>query len=211
MQATLHISLGPSPICASAVSAPSYTRAMSEAVATLTFDGWLLDERGRNRRTEFVGGRAYLMAGGTERHDLLAGLLYEAIAPVARAQGCRPFFGNRVLRTVGGSAYYPDFMVVCRPAEDRLYEVDPTLVIEVLSPSTADTDRREKAVAFAQGDALTTLLLADPLFPRIESARMVEGRIVGWETFGPGDTIDTGYGVLSLDDLYAELEAVATT
>jgi len=184
---------------------------MSEAVANITFTDWAEDEQRRERRTEFVGGRAYLMAGGTERHDLAAGLLYETLAPTARAQGCRPFFGNRIVRTATGSGYYPDVMVVCRPAGDTLFETDPALVIEVLFPSTADTDRREKAIAFASGNALRMLLLLDPLTPRIESARIVSGRIAGWDVFGPGDTIDTGFGVIRIDELYAQLDSTATT
>ncbi len=184
---------------------------MPEAVANLTFDAWVEEEQDRDRRTEFVGGRAYLMVGGTERHDLAAGLLYEAVAPTARAQGCRPFFGNRIVRTATGSGYYPDVMVVCRPAQDRLFEAEPALVIEVLSPSTADTDRREKAVAFAAGSALQMLLLVDPLTPRIESARIMGGRIAGWDVFGPGDTIATGFGVIRIDELYAQLDSTATT
>ena len=74
--------------------------------------------------------------------------MYEALAPGARARGCRPFISNRLVR-LGDTAYYPDSFFVCGPAAARLSEADLTVVVEVLSPSTGDTDRREKAVAYA--------------------------------------------------------------
>ena len=45
---------------------------------------------------------------------------------------------------------------MCGPAANRLYEADASLVVEVLSPSTQDTDRREKAAAYATLPGLRT-------------------------------------------------------
>ena len=184
---------------------------MSEAVAHLTFDEWLVTEQHSSRRHEFVGHRAYLMAGGTERHDLAPGLLYEALAPGARAAGCRPFTNNRIVRTPSDSAYYPDVMVACGKAPHRLFETSPVLIVEVLSPSTADTDRREKATAYASTNSLEVLLLVDPDVRRIEAARIVGGRVAAWDTYGPGDLFQTRYGDIDLDSFYDDLEATATT
>ncbi len=66
------------------------------------------------------------MSGGTERHDLIAGLIYEALVAAARAKGCRTFMGNRLLRTRDDSAYYADVMVVSGEAPHVQYETDPT-------------------------------------------------------------------------------------
>jgi len=65
-----------------------------------------------------VGGRVYAMAGGSERHDLTAGLIHEAMAPGARHAGCRPFTSHPLVR-IGSAGYYPDVVVVCGPASDR--------------------------------------------------------------------------------------------
>ncbi len=129
-------------------------RAMTEAIAVVSFDGFLAREQRSERRHELVGGRVYAMSGGSERHDLAAGLVYELLASGARASGCRPFTSNRLVRTRSGNAYYPDVMVVCGQAPHRLYETDPALIVEVLPPSTADVDRREKAVAYAEAMSL---------------------------------------------------------
>jgi Uma2 family endonuclease len=153
----------------------------------------------------------YALAGGSERHDLVAGLLYEMLAPGARARGCRPFTSNRLVLTQCGNGYYPDVMVVCSPAPDRHYETDPTLIIEVLSPSTQGNDRREKAMAYAESSALRLLLLVDPDVRRVEVARPASGRVRDWQAYGPGDVIATPYGDIDIDACYDAIDRSATT
>src|SRR4051794_19648930 len=150
------------------------------------------------------------MAGGSERHDLAAGLLYEALAGGARRAGCRPFMANRLVRTRTGAGYYPDVMVVCGPAANRLYEQDPTLIIEVLSPSTAEVDRREKAAAYAASPTLHHSLLVAPDRRSIEVASARDGRLT-WEAVGPGGIVSTAFGVLDIDAIHDQLDATATT
>lgn len=183
---------------------------MSEAIAVLSFEEFCELEGRNDRRQELVGGRVYAMSGGTERHDLAAGLFYEAVAAGARNAGCRPFTANRLVRMHSSAGYYPDVMVVCGTAAHRLYEEDPTLVAEVLSPSTTDTDRREKALAFAACPSLRQYILIDPDRRRIEVA--VPGHAgMAWQSYGPGDVVTTPYVALDVDSFYDALEASATT
>jgi Uma2 family endonuclease len=189
----------------------AYHRRVSEAIAFISFDSFVEEEQSSERRHELVGGRIYAMAGGSERHDLAAGLLYELLAPGARSAGCRPFTSNRLVRTRGGNAYYPDVMVVGGPAAHRLYEADPAVLIEVLSPSTADQDRREKPVAYAESVSLALLALVDPDVRRIEVARPVDGAIRSWTVYGPGDVISSPFGDIDVDALYDTIDQTATT
>ncbi len=96
-------------------------------------------------------------------------------------------------------------------ARHRLYETDPTLVVEVLSPSTADVDRREKAVAFAEATSLHLFVLVDPDARRIELARPSSGAIDTWEVCGSGDVLVTGFGDLDVDALYDVIDRTATS
>ncbi|MDQ6910051.1 MAG: Uma2 family endonuclease, partial [Actinomycetota bacterium] len=98
---------------------------MTEAIAVTPYEAFLDSEQRSERRHELVGGRVYVMSGGSERHDLAAGLLYELLAAGARARGCRPFTSNRLVRTRSGNGYYPDVMIACGQAPHRLYETDP--------------------------------------------------------------------------------------
>lgn len=107
--------------------------------------------------------------------------------------------------------YYPDVMVVCGQAPHRLYETDPALIVEVLSPSTADVDRREKAVAYAEATSLRLLVLVDPDTRRMELARPVSGAIDVWEVRGPGEVLATEFGDIDVDTLYDSIDRTATT
>ncbi len=183
---------------------------MTEAIVTLSFDQYLTIEQ-RGERHELVGGRLYAMSGGTERHDLMAGAIRRRLEPAAIGAGCRPFDGNRLLRTPSGSGYYPDLMVVCGPAADVLFETDATLIVEVLSPSTQAQDRREKLDAYWRLPSLEAYLLAEPVVRRFEVARPGSGTAPAWQAYGEGGVIDTRYGVLNLDEIYAEVDSLATT
>lgn len=188
-----------------------YVGGMSEAIAFCSLEEFVVGEQHAQQRHEFVAGRVYARSGGSERHDLLAGAVYELVAPGARAGGCRPFMSNRLLRTPSGNAYYPDVLVSCGRAGDRLYETDVNLVVEVLSPSTAGTDHREKSVAYAQTPSLDMLLLVSANTCRIEVARPTDGRITEWTAYGLGQVVLTPFGDIVIDDLYDLVDRTATT
>ena len=116
---------------------------------------------------------------------------------------------NRLIRTKAGSGYHPDVMVVCGPAVHRLYEMNPTLVVEVLSRSTEDVDRREKAQAYGTSTSLRQYVLIDPDHRRIEIATPSADSLA-WTVLGPGDVLDTGYCVIELDVSYDQLDLSAT-
>jgi Uma2 family endonuclease len=105
-----------------------------------------------------------------------------------------------------GDHYYPDVMVACGKAANQLFEERPALIVEVLSPTTATEDRKGKLRAYASCDSLLRYILVDPVFRRFES--FTDGR---WESFGPGDVMETGYGPVAIDEFYDDLEAEATT
>jgi Uma2 family endonuclease len=124
--------------------------------------------------------------------------------PGARAKGCRTF-ANRQRRVPSGDHYYPDVMIACGKAAHQLYEEQPTLLVEVLSPSTAGEDRKGKLRAYTSCQSLQRYLLVDPVFRRVEL--YTQDR---WQSFGPGEVVDTGYGPIAIDEFYEDLDAEAT-
>jgi Uma2 family endonuclease len=184
---------------------------MTEAIANTSFEDFLAAETKSPDRHELVGGRVYVMAGGTERHDLAAQALWETLVAGARTNGCRAFIGNRLLKTPSMATYHPDVMVVCGRAADEHYETNPTLIVEVLSPSTESIDRREKAENYARIESLHTFALMHPMFRRIEVARRDDAGQWRWNAFGPGDVWCTAYGDVDVDAIYDSIDADATT
>ena len=182
-----------------------------QAITALTFAEFLAWEERQPERHEYVGGRAYVMSGGTERHSLMAGHLAALLTPAARAQGCRTFRADRRLRVQSGDVYYPDVMVVCGKAADVQYEADATLVIEVLSPSTRAQDRREKLRQYGSLPSIIAYLVVEPDVRRVEVAHWDAAGEIIWTTLAPGDQLTTPYGVWDLDAIHDQVDADATT
>ena len=184
---------------------------MSEAVQMLGWGDFLSLEAG-GQRHEIVGGRAFAMAGCSERHDMLAGLLALELASATRRGPCRTFTQNRLVRTPRGNGYYPDVMLCCGTAAHRLYETDADVIIEVLSDSTESVDRREKAEAYVALPSLSSYFLVDPRVRRVELGRRDPEGTWRWEVVAAGGVIDLGgHGLVDCNALYDELDRKATT
>ena len=89
---------------------------------------------------------------------------------------------------------------------ERLYEERATLIVEVLSPSTVAEDRRGKFRAYLTCRSLERYILVDPVFRRFEVYRNEQ-----WQSCGPGGVVETGYGVIVIDEFYDELDQDAAT
>lgn len=181
----------------------------AERLQSRSFAEFLAGEQLSQVRHEWVGGRTYAMAGGSERHSLAIQQVFLAVHGGARAAGCRAHICDRLLHTAS-AAYYPDVFVTCGLAADTYHDADATLVVEVLSPSTMEHDRREKAIAYAGLPSLRHYLLVDPIYVRMELATRV-GDILTWGAYGSGSVVFLDYGQLVLDDFYGALDAQATT
>jgi Uma2 family endonuclease len=134
---------------------------------------------------EYVNGEMFAMTGATLRHNVIAGNVFVALRSHLRDTPCRAFINDvRVRVEKTHSYYYPDLLVACaRGAQtidlDVVTVEDPVLVIEVLSPSTEATDRREKLLAYRTLASLSEYVLISQDEARVEIHRR-RGDI-GWE------------------------------
>ncbi len=66
------------------------------------------------------------------------------------------------LRTEDNVFYYPDVMAVCnKPEPDPFFETEPCILVEVLLPSTKNTDLREKLTAYKSLPSVQTYLIVE--------------------------------------------------
>jgi Uma2 family endonuclease len=134
---------------------------------------------------EYVYGEMFAMTGGTLRHNTITLNVAAALRSHLRDTPCRAFINDvwvRVEKT--HSYYYPDLLVSCaRGAQtmdlNGVTVEDPVLVIEVLSPTTEATDRREKLLAYRTIPSLSEYVLVSQDIARVEIHRR-RGDI-GWE------------------------------
>ncbi|WP_412062823.1 Uma2 family endonuclease [Rubrivirga sp. IMCC45206] len=121
------------------------------------------------------------MAGASPSHNQvtlnLAMLLNARLGP----RGCRGGAGDQRVRTDAGRYGYPDLVFVCGEPEytDDVPPVllNPTLLIEVASPSTAGRDRGRKLTAYTRIESLAEYWMVEP--DRAEVTRVVR-RADGW-------------------------------
>ena len=98
-------------------------------------------------RLEFIDGLVYAMAGGTPEHNRIVMRLTLQVGNQLTAP-CEAYGPDQKIRAPG-AGYFPDLSVVCGEPhlaeDDRNAFTNPSLVFEVLSPSTAATDQTTKA------------------------------------------------------------------
>jgi Uma2 family endonuclease len=114
-----------------------------------------LVRRDNPRQPQQVAGPAtivHAMTGPTLAHARITGKILVAFTTHLRGSPCEPFATGAKLRIRSETdeiVYYPDLVVACNRDEwGTNYVCNPKLVIETLSPSTENIDRREKAMTY---------------------------------------------------------------
>ena len=143
------------------------------------FDYLALDNTSQERH-EYVGGRIYAMTGGTMRHNRVALNIARMLSNLLDGSPCQVFINDMKLHVQAtDSVYYPDVFVYCgsSTANDEKVAQDAALVVEVLSDSTAEIDRREKLVAYQKLPGLRAYWIVSQAEQRVEvHSRDADGR-----------------------------------
>lgn len=121
-----------------------------QPIPRITFDDWLQGERAAiERRSEYVAGEVFAMAGGSEEHNLIVTNVVGELRAQLNRQPCRVYSSDMKVRiTAAEVGAYADVMVICgeRAFHDDRRDVvtNPQLIVEVLSASTEAYDRGQK-------------------------------------------------------------------
>jgi Uma2 family endonuclease len=127
----------------------------------ITVDEYLAFEMANSVRHEYVDGEIYAMSGASRRHSRISMNIAARAWQSARGGPCRVHCSEFKAR-IGRIYYYPDVMVACGPEpSDQYVENEPCVVVEVLSPSTESTDRREKLMVYRRVASLRAYLIVD--------------------------------------------------
>ena len=130
-------------------------------------------------KLEFHNGEIFAMAGGTVLHARLGTNVIAMLDAALRERPCRAF--NSELRiAVGEDACFPDASVVCgQPVlapHDRNAVTNPSVLVEVLSPSTKMYDRGDKFALYRRIATLGDYLLVHTERNQVEHfARNADG------------------------------------
>lgn len=112
-------------------------------------DDYLAGERDAEVRHEYVQGQVYAMAGASDRHNRIALNMASRFNDHLANDPCETFMADMKVKVAEDLYYYPDVVVTCDPpGGDPYFRTQPRLIVEVISPSTARTDRHEKLIAY---------------------------------------------------------------
>jgi len=119
-----------------------------ESLSRISVDDYLAFEQTSKIRHELVGGYLYAMTGAGDQHEEIAANLLTILHGHLKGSGCRVYGSNLKIRA-GDDFLYPDLFVRCATERGApFFKTDPTLLIEVLSPSTQEYDRSDKRLAY---------------------------------------------------------------
>jgi len=174
----------------------------------MSLENYLAFEEKSPIKHEFVAGEVHAMTGATTRHNLIEQNLVAKFRPLARAKGCRVFVEAVKLKAAVDRIYYPDVIVACGPAAEVELIVEAALiVVEVTSPGTRATDRREKLDAYQRMPALQAYLIVEQRWRKVIAyQRDAAGEWLKSDFEGQGEIELAPLGTqLTLDEIYDDV------
>ncbi len=135
-------------------------------------------------KSQYVAGEIDAMAGTEPRHDIIANNLGGMFYVRFRGRNCTYHSSDVKVRVKAGDLWtYPDLSVLCgQPKYDTSARpsslLNPEVIFEVLSPSTASFDRGEKFERYKRIESLTDYVLVASENMRVEHYVRQEGG--GW-------------------------------
>lgn len=134
------------------------------AIERMTLDAFLSWDGEPDVRYQLFDGMPQAMAPANILHQAMASRLNAAIATaLAKRPGCSVIGEVGVTSALRNNSFYiADIAVTCRPLQSVQMIPDPILIVEVLSPSTEETDRKVKLGDYRAIPSIEEILLIDP-------------------------------------------------
>ncbi len=168
-------------------------------------------EKNSEERHEYYNGEIFAMAGATLNHNRLVQNVLFILRAFAKKNGCGVFNENVKLEALRDIYYpYPDVMFTCDPNDlkENLFIRRPSIIVEVLSESTARYDRDFKLRQYKAIRSLQYYLLVSQYEVRVELFSRLNDFQWQYEDFvEPSQTINLEKLEikLSLADIYEDI------
>ena len=186
-----------------------------------TLEQYLDYEREAEERSEFIDGEIYAMAGESGAHGDISMNLATLFGVQLRGTNCRGRIKDTKVRSGAlkehfgrGMISYPDLVVICGEPKyhDKHQDIvlNPTVIIEVLSDSTAEFDRGVKFMRYRNfNPTLSDYILVWQDEPHVEHyIRQTSGDwlLREYDGLDKNFRIDSVNCSLSMADVYDRIE-----
>lgn len=180
----------------------------------LTPEEYLEIERKADFKSEYIDGVMYAMAGGSEAHNLIVGNIVTALNIQLRDAPCKVYPSDMKVRVSGARKFhYPDVSVVCGEIlfadEKKDVALNPVVVVEVLSDSTAAYDRGKQFQSYQRIESLKEYILVAQDERVVESfLRQPDGNWIYTKVEGINEslTLSSIDCRIELKDIYAKID-----
>lgn len=172
-----------------------------------TVEEYLEFELDHAGRFEYVDGLILAMSGAKPRHGAIAVNITGALHQRLRGR-CRVLGSDQRIATGEGVYTYADVVVTCGPLQTTSFKGtatlhNPSLIVEVLSPSTREYDLGDKLDSYKTIPTLRHVLLIESDSEHVHHVRRTER---GWETIeltsGAVELMETS---IPLAEIYEDL------
>lgn len=143
------------------------------AQTLLTPEEYIIQERKAQFKSEYLSGRIIAMSGASRAHNLITRNISGELYVQLKGRTCESYTNDMRVRIPSPMSYtYPDVVVVCDEPrfEDDVFDtlLNPTVLFEVLSPSTEAYDRDRKFARYQQIASLREYVLVSQDRLRVE-------------------------------------------
>jgi Uma2 family endonuclease len=133
------------------------------AQTLFTPEEYITQERKALHKSEYLSGQIFAMSGASRAHSLITGNIFNRLYNQLVASDCEVHSSDMRVQPSPIAYFYPDAVVACGEPrfEDDVFDtlLNPTVIVEVLSPSTAAYDRGEKFEHYQQLTSLQDYIL----------------------------------------------------
>lgn len=132
----------------------------------ITIAEYLRREKPSLEKHEYYKGEIFAMAGASPRHNVVCKNIYIGLGIRLLGKPCQPYGSDMRIHIPENTLYtYPDISIICNDfissAEDEDSIILPTVLIEILSPSTNSYDRNGKFKLYQDIPSLKEYILID--------------------------------------------------
>jgi len=145
----------------------------------LSIEEYLQFEKESVEKHEYYRGEIFAMAGASDSHNWIFTNLLVGLANKLKGGSCRPYGSDMRMHIPENTLFtYPDISIYCGPAQPTDFDQEsflhPTVIFEILSPSTKQYDRGEKFMLYRDIPSLKEYVLVDSESIRVEDFQINE-------------------------------------
>lgn len=123
-------------------------------------------EKASQEKHEYFHGEIFSMSGASTIHNRIFSNLFGEICIKLKGKTCEPFGSDMRMQIPKNTLFtYPDISIYCNDAKQSDIDdesfIEPTVIIEILSPSTKDYDRGNKFKLYRDIPTLKEYILID--------------------------------------------------